>query len=307
MISFTVTYNDSPLKGNDGDKITIAQIRERLIKESEDDVSLRVKRDAVAKEHVVISGRGDLHLGVLIEKMRREGFEMAVTPPEVVTQTSESGEILEPFEEVKLEIDLDHVAALVENLNNRKGILLNAEEMTDGKQLLTFKVPSRGLLGFRSFVTTLTRGTGIFQSMFLEYDSWAGDVKKSSKGAIISTAKGLTTAYALNKVQDKGSLYVGINQPTYEGHVIGEHVLETNIDMNSTKAKELTNIRTAGKEESINLTAPRALTLEDAVGLIRDDELVEVTPKHIRLRKRILEQGARNKNVRDARNKKINK
>ena len=143
--------------------------------------------------------------------------------------------------------------------------------------------------------------------MFLEYDSWAGDVKKSSKGAIISTAQGNTTAYALNKVQDKGSLYVGINQPTYAGMVIGEHVLETNMDMNPCKAKELTNIRTAGKEESINLTAPRALTLEDAVGLIRDDELVEVTPKYIRLRKRILEQGARNKQTRDIRNKKINK
>ena len=129
MISFTVTYNDSPLKGNDGDKITIAQIRERLIKESEDDVSLRVKRDAVAKEHVVISGRGDLHLGVLIEKMRREGFEMAVTPPEVVTQKNEeTGETLEPYEEVKLDVDLNYVADLVENLNNRKGILLNAEE-----------------------------------------------------------------------------------------------------------------------------------------------------------------------------------
>ena len=161
MLSFTVTYNDSPLKGKDGDKLTIAQIRERLNRESEDDVSLRVKQEAVASESVVISGRGDLHLGVLIEKMRREGFEMAVTPPEVICQEDEvTGEKLEPFEEVKLDVDLEYVSDLVENLTNRKGILMNAEEQADGKHLLTFKVPSRGLLGFRSYVTTLTRGTG---------------------------------------------------------------------------------------------------------------------------------------------------
>ena len=163
MISFTVTFNDSPLKGRDGDKLTISQIRERLVRESEDDVSLRVTKDAVASEHVIISGRGDLHLGVLIERMRREGFEMAVTPPEVICQIDEAtGEKLEPFEEVKLEVDLDYVSELVENLNNRKGVLLGAEEQPDGNQLLTFKVPSRGLLGFRGYVTALTRGTGIF-------------------------------------------------------------------------------------------------------------------------------------------------
>ena len=159
------------------------------MRESEDDVSLRVTKDAVASEHVIISGRGDLHLGVLIERMRREGFEMAVTPPEVICQIDEAtGEKLEPYEEVKIEVDLDYVSELVENLNNRKGVLLGAEEQPDGNQLLTFKVPSRGLLGFRGYVTTLTRGTGIFQSQFSEYDTWAGDVKKTAKGALISTA-----------------------------------------------------------------------------------------------------------------------
>ena len=200
MISFTVTFNNSPLKGLDGDKLTIAQIRERLMREGEDDVSLRVTKDAQASEKVVISGRGDLHLGVLIEKMRREGFEMAVTPPEVVCKVDEAGNKLEPYEEVSIEVDLDYVSEIVENLNARKGILLTIDEQADGRQLLMFKVPSRGLLGFRGYVTTLTRGTGIFQSTFLEYDGWAGEVKKSSKGAIISTAKGNTTAYALEKV-----------------------------------------------------------------------------------------------------------
>jgi len=201
MISFTVTFNDSPLKGQDGDKLTISQIRERLIRESEDDVSLRVTVDKLNSESVIISGRGDLHLGVLIERMRREGFEMAVTPPEVVCKIHEkTNERLEPYEDVSIDVDLEYVSDIVENLNARKGILLNAEEQADGRQLLSFKVPSRGLLGFRSFVTNLTRGTGQFQSQFLEYDSWAGEVKKSSKGAIISTAKGLTTGYSLNKV-----------------------------------------------------------------------------------------------------------
>jgi len=190
MLSFTVTFNNSPLKGTEGDKLTIAQIRERLLKESEDDVSLRVAKDNKSSEYVMISGRGDLHLGVLIERMRREGFEMAITPPEVICKTNEKGEKLEPFEELKIEVDLEYVSDIVENLNNRKGILLNAEEMKDGKQLLTFKAPSRGLLGFRSYVTTLTRGTGQMQSQFMEYDSWVGEVRKTSKGAIISTAKG---------------------------------------------------------------------------------------------------------------------
>lgn len=164
MLSFTVTYNSSPLKGQEGDKLTIAQIRERLFKESEDDVSLRVRKDNNSSEFVVISGRGDLHLGVLLEKMRREGFEMAITPPEVICQTNEKGEKLEPYEELKIEVELDFVSDIVENLNNRKGVLLNAEETKDGKQLLTFKAPSRGLLGFRSYITTLTRGTGQMQS-----------------------------------------------------------------------------------------------------------------------------------------------
>ena len=191
---------------------------------------------------------------------------MAVTPPQVVCQVCpKTGEKLEPFEEVSLEVDLEYVSDLVENLNNRKGVLLNAEEQPDGNQRLTFKVPSRGLLGFRGYVTALTRGAGIFTSQFLEYDSWAGEVKKTSKGALISTAKGMTTGYALQKIQEKGSLYVGINYPVYEGMVIGEHVLETDLEMNATKAKELTNIRTKGSEDSINLTTPRNLTLEDAV------------------------------------------
>lgn len=160
MISFTVTFNDSPLKGKDGDKLTISQIRERLLKESEDDVSLRVDTKGTATTSVVISGRGDLHLGVLIERMRREGFEMSITPPAVVCREDpKTGNKLEPYEEVKIDVDLEYVSSIVENLNTRKGVMLDVQEQNDGRQQLTFKVPSRGLLGFRQYLVDFTRGT----------------------------------------------------------------------------------------------------------------------------------------------------
>ena len=218
---------------------------------------------------------------------------MGISPPAVLTKICEkTGEILEPFESVFIEVDLDNVANIVENLNNRKGVMLNAEELADGRQMLTFRVPSRGLLGFRSYLTAE------FRQSYLEHDTWAGEVKKTNRGAIISTAAGTTTGYALRDVQDKGPLFIGINHPTYMGHVIGEHVLETDMEMNPCKAKQLTNIRTKGSEEHINLTTPRMMTLEDAVTYIRDDELVEVTPKWIRIRKRILDQSVRARIVR---------
>lgn len=232
---------------------------------------------------------------------------MGISPPAVLTKICEkTGEILEPFESVNIEVELDHVANIVENLNNRKGVMMNAEELADGRQMLTFRVPSRGLLGFRSYLTAETRGTAQFRQSYLEHDTWAGEVKKTNRGAIISTAAGITTGYALRDVQEKGPLFIGINHPTYMGHVIGEHVLETDMEMNPCKAKQLTNIRMKGSEEHINLTTPRQMSLEDAVTYIRDDELVEVTPKWIRIRKRILDQGARARIVRNEKNEKKN-
>lgn len=190
MIKMQVTFNDSPLKGTEGDKCTINQIRERISREAEDDVSLRVNTGKIGGETVEIAGRGDLHLGILIEKMRREGFEMAITPPQVVMQPDPKNpkKMLEPYEELIIDTDLDYVSPIIDKLNGRKGILLSAEDQKDGRQLLKFKVPSRGMLGFRTELTNDTRGTALMRSQFMEYDEHAGPVKKTNKGAIISTA-----------------------------------------------------------------------------------------------------------------------
>jgi GTP-binding protein len=302
MISLQITYNDSPLKGTEGDKCTINLIRERILREAEDDVSLRVNQATIGADKIEISGRGDLHLGVLIEKMRREGFELAVTPPQVIMQQDPNNpkKLLEPFEEVTIDTDMEYLPMIIERLNGRKGILLSAEDQPDGRQLIKFKVPSRGLLGFRTELINDTRGSALMKSQFLEYDEHAGAVKKNPKGAIISTAAGMTTAYALRDVEEKGTLFVGSNTPTYMGMVIGEYVLEDDMEMNPCKEKHLTNIRSKGSEEQIKLVPPKIFGLEEAITYIRDDELVEVTPKWIRIRKRILDQGERRRMKRNA-------
>lgn len=214
--------------------------------------------------------------------------------------------MLEPFERVKIEVDLDLCADIIENMNNRKGVMIDAFELADGNQQIEFKVPSRGLLGFRSWLTQKSKGTAQFQSQLDGYDAHVGDIKKLTKGAIINTAKGKTTGYALKDIEQKGELFVGIGEPSYEGHVIGEHVLDTDMEMNAVKTKALTNFRVAGKEEQIKLSPHKKMSLEEAVSYIRDDELVEVTPLHIRIRKQILEKSVRDRAKRDAKNKKKN-
>lgn len=302
MISLQLTYNDSPLKGTEGDKCTINLIRERILREAEDDVSLRVNEATVGGERIEISGRGDLHLGILIEKMRREGFELAVTPPQVIMQVDPLNpkRILEPYEELDIDTDVIYLPLIIEKLNGRKGVLLSADDQPDGRQLLKFKVPSRGMLGFRTELINDTRGSALMKSQFLEYDEHAGPVKKNPKGAIISTAQGISTAYALRDIEEKGTLFVGINTPCYEGMVIGEYVLDDDMEMNPTKMKHLTNIRMKGSEEQIKLTPAKIFSLEEAITYIREDELVEVTPKWIRIRKRVLNKDERRRNKRNS-------
>ena len=254
MLSLTITLNDSPLKGTDGDKLTIAQIRERVIRESQDDVSLRIEDEKVKSEFVTLHGRGDLHLGVLLEKMRREGFELAVTPPQVLMKEDPNrpGVMLEPYEEVKIDTDLEYVSGIIDKLNDRKGVLMDIEEQKDGRQLLTLKVPTRGLLGFRNALTTDTKGTAQFRSQFLEFDDYAGEIKKNSKGAIIQcVGSGTTTAYALRKAEEKGPLFVGPGTPTYEGMILGEHVLEADMEVNAVRAKATSNMRVTGAVEVV--------------------------------------------------------
>ncbi len=207
---------------------------------------------------------------------------------------------LEPFEELLIDTESNYIPMIIEKINGRKGVLLSAEDQPDGRQLLKFKIPSRGMLGFRSELINDTRGTALMRSQFLEYDEFAGLVKKNPKGAIISTAQGTSTAYALRDIEEKGTLFIGSNTPVYQGMVIGEYVLEDDMEMNPTKSKKLTNVRSVGHEEQIKLTTPRIFSLEEAITYIREDELVEVTPKWIRIRKRILDQNERRRIKRDS-------
>lgn len=307
MLSMTLVPNDSPLKGKEADKSSMTQLKERVIKESQDDVSLKIGNSGKGSDRVTVSGRGDLHLGVLFEKMRREGYEMAVTPPEVLTKKcEETGVVLEPFEHVEVETDLEFMNLILEKMNARKGIIMDSSQTKDGRELLVFKVPSRGLLGFRTEVVGDTRGTALVKTQFLGYEEFAGEVKKTSKGAIISTAEGKTTAYALKDVETHGQLFVGPNTNVYPGMVIGEHVLGDDMEMNPNKAKKATNIRAAGSDEAIKLVPPKIMSLEETIAYMRSDELVELTPKSIRLRKAILDQGERRRIKRDQKNAKKN-
>jgi GTP-binding protein len=292
MISILVTFNDSPFQGKEADKSTINQIVTRLNQEADDDVSLRVEQLPNSKEIIEIFGRGDLHIGILLEKMRREGFEISAYPPRVFMKQSPEG-IMEPIEKVTIECNPEHMLSIIDNLNNRKGLLSDSKQTSDKRELLNFTVPTRGLIGFRSQLISDTRGTAVIKSEFLQYELHRGDVKKSNKGAIISTQEGTTTAYSLRDVETKGRLWVGNNEKVYVGMVIGEHVLETDMEMNPCKPKKLTNIRQAGTEEQIKLSPKVNITLEEAIAQARDDELVEITPMNIRVRKRILDSNAR--------------
>lgn len=301
MISILVTYNDSPFQGKEADKSTINQIITRLNQEADDDVSLRIEQDPNNKEIIEIFGRGDLHIGILLEKMRREGFELSAYPPRVLMKKTNEG-LMEPIEKVQIECNPEHMSSIIDNMNNRKGLLIDSSLTADKRELLNFSVPTRGLIGFRSQLISETRGTAVIRSEFLEYDLHRGDVKKSNKGAIISTQEGMTTAYALKDVETKGRLWVGNNEKVYPGMVIGEHVLEIDMEMNPCKPKKLTNIRSAGSEEQIKLVPKVNISLEDAISQARDDELVEITPLSIRVRKIVLDRDARRRAKKQGKN-----
>ena len=239
--------------------------------------------------------------------MRREGYELAVTPPQVIMKKDpDTGMMLEPYEEVVIDTDLEYVSGIIDRLGDRKGVLMDIQEQKDGRQLLTLKVPTRGLLGYRSQLTTETKGTAQFRSQYMEHDEYAGDMKKQKQGALIQVSgQGEAKAYSLRKIEDKGTLFVGPGMPIYEGMVIGEHNLETDLEMNACKAKEVTNIRVSGAQGvTERLMAHKPMGLEEAIAYIRDDELVEVTPKWIRMRKRELSSSVRGTNRRRAANSK---
>jgi GTP-binding protein len=285
-ISVDFIVNNSPFAGRAGKFVTSRQVRERLFRELERNVSLRVE-ETDKPEVLTVSGRGELHLSILMETMRREGYEFQVSRPRVITRVGTNGERLEPYEELVVDIPDAMVGAVMETLGPRRG------EMRDmrhhgGRVRLSFRVPARGLFGYRSSFLTETRGEGIMHHRFLEYGRWAGPLEGRMRGVLVADREGVAVGYALFNLQERATLFVAPGAEVYEGMIVGEHVRPGDLDVNVTKGKKLTNIRTTASDENIQLEPPRPITLELALEYIEDDELIEVTPAAIRLRKRAL-------------------
>ncbi|MFV1923082.1 MAG: translational GTPase TypA [Methylotenera sp.] len=295
-VSMTFMVNDSPFAGKDGKYVTSRNIKDRLDQELIHNVALRVEQGDTADKFKV-SGRGELHLSVLIETMRREGYELAVSRPQVVEKMV-GEELQEPYENVVIDIEEDHQGSVMEELGLRKAELTNMEPDGRGRVKLEFNVPSRGLIGFRGHFLTLTSGSGIMTSVFDRYDAVkSGEVVSRQNGVLISMMKGKTLAYSLFTLQTRGRLFLGHATEVYEGQIIGIHSRANDLTVNPTKAKQLTNIRAAGTDENLVLSPPIKQTLEQALEFIEDDELVEVTPNHIRLRKKLLTENERKRGV----------
>lgn len=285
-LSMYFSVNNSPFNGREGSLLTSRQIKDRLEKELKVNVALRVEQTE-SPEVFKISGRGQLHLGVLIENMRREGFELQVSAPEVIYKTID-GKKCEPIEFVIIDVPEEYQGVVMENLGRRKGEMKNMTHLGSGRVRLEYVVPSRALLGFRSQFLTDTRGNGIVNFSFEGYEPYKGDIATRMKGALISMENGPTTAYALDSLQDRGILFVAPGQDVYEGMIVGEHSRETDLDLNPCKLKKLTNMRASGTDDAVKLPPVKVMDLEKCMEWIRPDELIEVTPKSIRLRKKIL-------------------
>lgn len=292
--------NSSPLAGREGTHLTGSKIGERLMAEAATSVSLRVLPAGGGGESFEVQARGELQLGLLMENMRREGFEFAVSPPKVVYRV-EDGVRMEPFEELMCEVEDEHTGAVIEAVSLRKGELLGMEPVEgESKQHLSFAAPSRGLIGFRSQFATLTRGAGLMHRAFSEYRPYAGPLDRVRKGALVSMADGTTTLHALGELQVRGTLFIGTHSDTYSGMIIGESAREADMEVNPVREKKLTNIRTTAADEKVFLQPPRQMTLEDAIGYVGADELIEVTPTQIRLRKQVLNASTRKATARRA-------
>ena len=292
-LAMTFSINDSPLAGREGDKVTSRMIWDRLCKEAEGNIALKISRTDYS-DSFEVAGRGELQLGVLIETMRREGFELSISRPRVLMKRDENGQLLEPFEEVVVDVDEEFSGTVVEKLGQRKAELVEMIPSQIGNKVrLIFNAPSRGLIGYHSEFLTDTRGTGIMNRIFKDYEPYKGEIDSRRNGVLISSENGTAIAYSLWKLQDRGPMFIDANVPVYVGMIIGEHTKSNDLEVNPTKSKQLTNIRAAGKDEAIDLIPPRKLSLEQALSYIQEDELLEVTPKTLRLRKRILDPIAR--------------
>ncbi|HYZ64758.1 MAG TPA: EF-Tu/IF-2/RF-3 family GTPase, partial [Acetobacteraceae bacterium] len=288
-LAMTFRVNDGPLGGKEGKKVTSRQIRDRLIRETQGNVAIKVTESSES-DAFEVAGRGELQLGVLIETMRREGFELTIGRPRVLTrQDPATGERQEPFEEVLVDVDEPYSGVVVEKISRRKGVLQDMRPSGGGKVRLTFRMPSRGLIGYHGEFLTDTRGSGIMNRMFSGYEPWAGPIEGRRNGSLISSETGEAVHYALFYLQERGTLFVDPGEKVYVGMILGEHSRGSDLEVNPIKEKKLTNIRAAGKDDAMLLTPPRRMSLEQAIAYIEDDELVEVTPSAVRLRKRHLD------------------
>jgi GTP-binding protein len=287
-LAMTFSINDSPLAGREGTKLTSRMVRDRLMREAEGNVAIHITETA-EKDAFEVAGRGELQLGVLIETMRREGFELSISRPRVLYRKDEkTGERLEPIEEVQIDVDEEFVGSVVDSMNQRKSEMVDMRPSGGGKTRIIFLTPSRGLIGYHGQFLTETRGTGIMSRVFHSYGLYRGAVEGRRNGVLISNGDGEVAAYALNSLEERGTLFVGPGAKVYLGMIVGENNRENDLEVNPLKAKQLTNFRASGKEEAIRLTPPKVMTLEQAISYIQDDERVEVTPKFIRIRKAIL-------------------
>ncbi len=290
-MAITISVNDSPLAGTEGTKVTSRMIRDRLFKEAESNVAIKVSESA-SKDAFEVGGRGELQLGVLIETMRREGFELSVSRPRVLYK-HEDGKKLEPLEEIFVDVDDEFSGVIVEKISLRKGELQDMRPSGGGKTRLKFLIPSRGLIGYQGEFLTDTRGTGVMSRLFYGYTPHKGEIQGRRNGVLISMETGTAIAYALWNLEERGILFINPGDKIYPGMIIGQHTRDNDLEVNPIKSKQLSNVRTTSKDEAIRLTVPKLVTLEESISYIQDDELVEVTPKSIRLRKKFLDANER--------------
>ena len=298
-VRMTFGVNTSPFAGKEGKWGTSRNLRERLYEELRTNVSLRVE-DTDSAENFLVSGRGELHLGILIETMRREGYEFQVSRPEVIYHKADDGALLEPYEEVHIETSSETIGAVVEMLGTRRGRMMDMQDAGQGTTRVVYIVPTRGLLGFRYQFLTSTRGAGIMNTIFHGYDELAGSMNTRQSGSLVAWEPGTTTAYALKSAEERGFLFVGPGVEVYEGMVVGENARSGDISVNVCKKKHLTNIRSAGGDMEIRLTPPRRMSLDEAIEYLADDELLEVTPEAFRILKRILDANERGRQTKKA-------
>jgi len=286
-MSITITVNTSPFAGLEGTKVTSTNIRKRLMEEAETNVAITFMENK-NKDSFEIGGRGELQLGVLIETMRREGFELSVSRPRVLYKNDEFDNKLEPIEEVTIDVDEEYASSIIDSINKRKGEMIDMRSTGAAKSRLFFKVPSRGLIGYQSSFLTQTRGTGVMNRIFHSYDSHKGQFVGRRTGVLISSDTGTAVAYALFKLQDRGPMFIDSQTKVYQGMIVGQHTKENDLDINVLKGKQLTNVRASGTDEAVTLLPAKKMSLEQMMAYINEDELLEVTPKNLRLRKRYL-------------------